>query len=131
MKNRAAKDEELHTWYPFVHVFRSNFATFRVSVSTPNFQKSTPNFSAALTFESERMPLFCKNGIKCLIHSYLAKPLEIRVFSSKIFFVENFQVKEAKNALFVNIFQKKYVRNTEQEMMQQKNTKELSSLKIK
>ena len=32
---------------------------------------------------------------------------------------------------FLSISFKKYVRNTEQEMMQQKNTKELSSLKIK
>ena len=49
-ENRAAKDEVLHTRPTFVHVFCSNFATFRVSVSTPNFQKSTPNFQKALTF---------------------------------------------------------------------------------
>ncbi len=50
MKNRAAKDEDLHTGPTFVHVFCSNFATFRVSVSTLNFQKSTPNFQKALIF---------------------------------------------------------------------------------
>ena len=60
IKNRAANGEILHTSHAFVHVFRSNFAPFRVSVSTPNFQKSTPNFSAALTFESHRTANFSK-----------------------------------------------------------------------
>jgi hypothetical protein len=50
MKNRGAKGQKLHTHPTFAQVFCSNFATFRVSVSTPNFQKSTPNFQKALTF---------------------------------------------------------------------------------
>ena len=62
MKNRAAKDEELHTDPAFVHVFCSNFAAFRVSVSTPNFQKSTPNFQKSLTFFSHRSPFLQKSN---------------------------------------------------------------------
>jgi len=62
MKNRAAKDEDLHTGPTFVHVFCSIFATFRVSVSTPNFQKSTPNFQKALTFENRGTPFFEKQA---------------------------------------------------------------------
>ena len=65
MKNRATKGENLHTTPAFVHVFCSNFAPFRVSVSTPNFQKSTPNFSAALTFFSQRTPFFAKIMSTC------------------------------------------------------------------
>ena len=60
MKNRAAKDEDLHTSPTFVHVFCANFAPFRVFVSTPNFQKSTPNFQKALTFFSQRSPFYVK-----------------------------------------------------------------------
>ncbi|MBQ8096644.1 MAG: hypothetical protein IJ243_06115 [Prevotella sp.] len=60
MKNRAAEDENLHTGPTFVHVFCSNFATFRVSVSTPIFQKSTPNFQKSLTFFSQRTPFSAK-----------------------------------------------------------------------
>ena len=62
MKNRAAKDEDLHTGPTFVHVFCSIFATFRVSVSTPNFQKSTPNFQKALTFKNRGTPFFEKQA---------------------------------------------------------------------
>jgi len=60
MKKRGAKGEKLHIRPTFVHVFRSNFAPFRVFVSTPNFQKSTPNFQKALTFFSQRTPFFAK-----------------------------------------------------------------------
>ena len=60
MKNQGAEDQNLHKHPTFVHVFRSNFATFCVSVSTPNFQKSTPNFQKSLTFFSQRTPVFVK-----------------------------------------------------------------------
>ncbi|MBQ8096132.1 MAG: hypothetical protein IJ243_03490 [Prevotella sp.] len=60
IKNRAAKDENLHTSPTFVHVFCAKFPPFRVSVSTPNFQKSTPNFQKSLTFFSQRSPFFAK-----------------------------------------------------------------------
>ena len=59
-ENQGAEGENLPTAPAFVHVFRSNFAPFRVSVSTPNFQKSTPNFQKALTFFSQRSPFFAK-----------------------------------------------------------------------
>ncbi|MBQ8097191.1 MAG: hypothetical protein IJ243_08950, partial [Prevotella sp.] len=59
MKNQGAEGQILHTRPTFVNVFCSNFAPFRVFVSTPNFQKSTPNFQKALTFFSQRTPFFC------------------------------------------------------------------------
>ena len=60
MKNQCEEGQNLHTSPAFVHVFCSNFATFRVFVSTPNFQKSTPNFSAALTFFFSAKADFCE-----------------------------------------------------------------------
>ena len=65
MKKRAANDEDLHIGPTFVQLFRSNFAAFRVFVSTPNFQKSTPNFQKSLTFFSQRSPNFAKFRPTC------------------------------------------------------------------
>ena len=50
---------------------------------------------------------FLQNRTNQLTIKHLANPLKIGVFSSKSFFVENFQNMEAKNGHFVNIVQKK------------------------
>ena len=112
MKNRAAEGENLHIGPAFVHVFCSDFAAFCVSVSTPNFQKSTPNFQKALTFENRGTPFFLRNKPKQLIFNDLENLLNIRVFSPKRSFAQNFQNMRAKIATFVKIFQRKLCSHT-------------------
>ncbi|MBQ8095764.1 MAG: hypothetical protein IJ243_01565 [Prevotella sp.] len=89
MKNRAAKDEDLHTHPAFVQVFRSNFATFRVFVSTPNFQKSTPNFQKSLTFFLNEAPFLPKSN-QPADNQPFRKHSKTSVFSSKSCFREEF-----------------------------------------
>ncbi len=93
MKNRAAKDEELHTDPTFVHVFCSNFATFRVSVSTPNFQKSTPNFQKALSQQADNQPF--------------SKPSKNGFFFAQKFFREEFSKYGGQKWLFCQDCSKK------------------------
>ena len=83
MKKHGTGGEILHTNPTFVHVFCSNFAPFRVFVSTPNFQKSTPNFQKALTFFLIEAVFFCQNQANGLTVNYLVAPRKIGVFSSK------------------------------------------------
>ena len=94
VKNRDAKGQNLHTSPTFVHVFCSNFAAFRVSVSTPNFQKSTPNFQKSLTFFSQRAPFLLKSN-QPTDNQPFRKPLKNTFFSSKSVFVENYWNMEA------------------------------------
>ena len=84
MKNRAAKDEDLHTGPTFVHVFCSNFATFRVSVSSLNFQKSTPNFQKALTFENRGTPFFEKQAQVTDFQRFRKSSKYSRFFAKKV-----------------------------------------------
>ncbi|MBQ8096235.1 MAG: hypothetical protein IJ243_04020 [Prevotella sp.] len=53
----------------FAQLFPRFFASFHSFLSTPNFQKSTPFEKLALTFESEKAPIFVKFSVRCYLSS--------------------------------------------------------------
>ena len=109
IKNRAAKDEDLHTRPTFVHVFRSNFATFRVFVSTPNFQKSTPNFQKALTFFLSEAPFLPKSNQPTENQRFANHQKKQAFFRPKVFSWRIFKIWRSKMAILSILFKKRTV----------------------
>ena len=108
-ENRAAKDEVLHTRPTFVHVFCSNFATFRVSVSTPNFQKSTPNFQKALTFFLNERHFLPKSNQPADNQQFSKPSKNRRFFVQKFLSWRIFEIWRPKMAILSISFKKKKI----------------------
>ncbi len=87
--------------------FLLKFCYFSRFSKHAKFSKVNAKFSKVVDFFFSTKPFFCQNRPNRLIINNLAKPQKTGLFSSKSFFVENFQNMEAKNGHFVNIVQKK------------------------
>ena len=92
--------------------FSRNFCSFSRFCKHAKFSKVNAKFSKVVDFFFSTSPFFCQKHPNRLIINNLAKPQKTGLFSSKSFFVENFQNMEAKNGPFVNIFQKRSVDNS-------------------
>ena len=87
--------------------FLLNFCYFSRFCKHAKFSKVNAKFSKGVDFFFSTNANFRQNRTNQLTINHLANHLKIGVFSSKSFFVENFQNMEAKNGHFVNIVQKK------------------------
>ncbi|MBQ8096318.1 MAG: hypothetical protein IJ243_04445 [Prevotella sp.] len=87
--------------------FSLKFCPFSRFCKHAKFSKVNAKFSKVVDFFFSTKPHFCKNQNNPLTINHLAKPQKTDFFSSKSFFVENFQNMEAKNGHFVNFVQKK------------------------
>ena len=89
--------------------FLLKFCCFSRFCKHAKFSKVNAKFSKVVDFFFSTSPFFYQKHPNRLIINNLAKPQKTGLFSSKSFFVENFQNMEAKNGPFVNIFQKRSV----------------------